>query len=108
MGDRRYSGRLSAFSFKALILQEPAKNGFEERSKIMSNKQFELIIIGGGAAGFAAATRADELNIKTAIINTGLPMGGTCVNVGCVPTKHFLAVGKELYSPKHPKFKRRV
>lgn len=71
----------------------------------MSNKQFELIIIGGGAAGFAAATRADELKIKTAIINAGLPMGGTCVNVGCVPTKYFLAVGKELYSPKHPKFK---
>mgnify|MGYP001600707317 FL=1 len=71
----------------------------------MSNKQFELIIIGGGASGFAAATRADELNIKTAIINIGLPMGGTCVNVGCVPTKYFLAVGKELYSPKHPKFK---
>ncbi|MBI5677395.1 MAG: FAD-dependent oxidoreductase [Planctomycetes bacterium] len=71
----------------------------------MSSKQFELIIIGGGAAGFAAATRADELKIKTAIINAGLPMGGTCVNAGCVPTKYFLAVGKELYSPKHPKFK---
>lgn len=70
-----------------------------------SKNKFELIIIGGGAAGFAAATRADELKIKTAIINTGLPIGGTCVNVGCVPTKHLLALGKELYSPKHPKFK---
>ncbi|HHT9105957.1 MAG TPA: mercury(II) reductase [Candidatus Wujingus californicus] len=70
----------------------------------MSNKRFELIIIGGGAAGFAAATRADELKIKTAIVNTGLHMGGTCVNVGCVPTKHLLALGKELYSSEHPKF----
>jgi mercuric reductase len=69
-----------------------------------SNK-YELIIIGGGAAGFAAATRADELKIKTAIINIGLPMGGTCVNVGCVPTKYFLALGKELYSSQYSKFK---
>lgn len=68
-------------------------------------ERFDLVIIGGGAAGFAAATRADELKIKTVIINTGLPMGGTCVNVGCVPTKHLLAIGKELYSSKHPKFK---
>lgn len=70
-----------------------------------SKDKFELIIIGGGAAGFAAATKANELKIKTAIINTGLPMGGTCLNVGCIPTKHLLAVGKELYSPEHPKFK---
>lgn len=66
--------------------------------------KFDLAIIGGGATGFAAATRADELKIKTAIINTCLPMGGTCINVGCVPTKHFLSIGKELYSPRHPKF----
>lgn len=68
------------------------------------NNKFDLIVIGGGAAGFAAATKADELKIKTAIINTGLPMGGTCVNVGCVPTKHLLAIGKEIYSSQQPKF----
>lgn len=67
-------------------------------------RKYDLIIIGGGAAGFAAATKANELKIKTALINTGLPMGGTCVNVGCVPTKHFLSIGKEVYSFKHPKF----
>lgn len=68
-------------------------------------EKFDLAIIGGGAAGFAAATKAEELKIKTGLINAGLPMGGTCVNVGCVPSKHLLAVGKELYSPRHPKFK---
>lgn len=67
-------------------------------------EKYNLAIIGGGAAGFAAATKANELKIKTALINTGLPMGGTCVNVGCVPTKHLLAIGKELYSFKHPRF----
>lgn len=67
-------------------------------------KKYDLAIIGGGAAGFAASTKADELKIKTALINTGLPMGGTCVNVGCVPTKHLLAIGKELYSFNHSRF----
>jgi len=60
-------------------------------------ERFELIIIGGGAAGFAAATVASELGAKTAMINNGLPLGGTCVNVGCVPTKHLLEVGNHYY-----------
>lgn len=67
-------------------------------------EKYDLAIIGGGAAGFAASTKANEIKIKTALINTGLPMGGTCVNVGCVPTKHLLALAKEVYSFNHPKF----
>ena len=53
-------------------------------------KVFDLIIIGGGAGAFAAAIRANELKAKTAMINAGLPLGGTCVNVGCVPSKRLL------------------
>lgn len=67
-------------------------------------EKYDLVIIGGGAAGFAAATKADELKIKSAMINTDLPMGGTCVNVGCVPSKHLLAVGKEVYAQRHRRF----
>lgn len=52
-------------------------------------KRYPLIIIGGGSAGFAAATRANDKGIKTAMINSG-PIGGTCVNVGCVPSKYLL------------------
>lgn len=57
----------------------------------------DLIIIGGGAAAFAAATRASDLSKTALIVNEGLPIGGTCVNVGCVPSKHLLTVGDELY-----------
>lgn len=46
-----------------------------------------LVIVGGGSAAFAAATRAAELGARATIINDGLPIGGTCVNVGCVPSK---------------------
>ncbi|HDL64803.1 MAG TPA: FAD-binding protein, partial [Proteobacteria bacterium] len=41
-------------------------------------KKFDLVVIGGGAAGFAAATKANELEVKTAVVNYGLPIGGTC------------------------------
>ncbi len=57
-------------------------------------KTFDLIIIGGGAGAFGAAIEADELGAKTAMINAGLPLGGTCVNVGCVPSKTLLYAGE--------------
>jgi len=64
-------------------------------------KQYDLIIIGGGATAFAAAIRADELKAKTAFINTGLPLGGTCVNVGCVPSKKLLWAGEVMHQAKN-------
>ncbi len=67
-------------------------------------EQFDLIIIGGGAGGFAAATKASDLGIKAVIINSGLPLGGTCVNVGCVPSKILLEIGSEYYQARHFRF----
>jgi mercuric reductase len=64
-------------------------------------KNFELIIIGGGAGAFAAAIGVNELKAKTAMINVGLPLGGTCVNVGCVPLKMLLHAGEVLHHTKH-------
>jgi len=49
------------------------------------NRSYDLVILGGGAAAFAAITEASGRGLSTAIVNTGLPIGGTCVNVGCVP-----------------------
>ncbi len=60
-------------------------------------KNFDLIIMGGGAGAFAAAIRANELKAKTVMINAGLPLGGTCVNVGCVPSKRLLRAGEILH-----------
>ncbi len=67
-------------------------------------ERFDLIIIGGGAAAFAAAAKASELGVTVAMINSGLPIGGTCVNVGCVPTKLFLEMGSDYYYRQHPRF----
>jgi mercuric reductase len=53
-------------------------------------KAFDLAVIGGGAAAFGAVIKANDLGAPTAMINRGLPLGGTCVNVGCVPSKTLL------------------
>src|SRR5581483_2326069 len=58
---------------------------------------FNLLIIGGGAAAFAAATKAAELGKTALMVNEGLPLGGTCVNVGCMPSKHLLTVGDDYF-----------
>jgi len=64
-------------------------------------EQYDLIIIGGGAGAFASAIKANELKAKTLLINKGLPLGGTCVNVGCVPSKTLLWAGEVMHQAKH-------
>ncbi|MGH2500479.1 MAG: mercury(II) reductase [Candidatus Limnocylindria bacterium] len=64
--------------------------------------EFDLVILGGGAAAFAAATKANDLGHSAVVINDGLPIGGTCVNVGCVPSKHLLHLAELVHRPQHP------
>lgn len=61
-----------------------------------------LAIIGGGSAAFAAALKAADLGARAVIINDGLPMGGTCVNVGCVPSKTLIRAAEALHRAAHP------
>src|SRR5437773_7267128 len=62
---------------------------------------FDLIVIGAGAGGFGAIIKANDLQARTALVNTGLPLGGTCVNVGCVPSKTLLWAAELLHTPRH-------
>lgn len=65
---------------------------------------YDLIIIGSGSAAFAAAIKASELEKKVLMINDGLPIGGTCVNVGCVPSKTLIRTAEQLHNANHPNF----
>ncbi len=65
---------------------------------------FDLIIVGGGSAAFAAAIKASELGKRTLMINAGLPIGGTCVNVGCVPSKNLIRAAEKMRILKDPDF----
>jgi len=67
-------------------------------------ENYDLVILGAGSAGFAAAIKSSELGKKTAIIERGT-IGGTCVNVGCVPSKRLLHVGDEYYYSRSSRFK---
>ncbi|MFC5973727.1 FAD-dependent oxidoreductase [Halomarina salina] len=71
---------------------------------MVTDQSYDLVILGGGAAAFAAITEADRRDLSTALVNTGLPLGGTCVNVGCVPSKHLLEVGKTAFEPPRNPF----
>jgi dihydrolipoamide dehydrogenase len=52
--------------------------------------QFDVVIIGGGPGGYNCAIRAGQLGLKTAIIEKRGKLGGTCLNVGCIPSKALL------------------
>jgi len=68
------------------------------------DRSYDLVILGGGAASFAAVTEASRRGLSAAMLNTGLPIGGTCVNVGCIPSKHLLAVAENASAPRHNPF----
>ncbi len=65
---------------------------------------FDLIIIGGGSGAFAAAIKAEELGLSVLMVNGGLPLGGTCVNVGCVPSKILIRAAETVYHASHSNF----
>ena len=63
------------------------------------NERVDLLVIGTGAAGMAAAIRGAELGRRVAIVEDGT-VGGTCVNVGCIPSKALLAVAEAYHSAR--------
>lgn len=56
----------------------------------MSDTPFDVIIIGGGPGGYVAAIRSAQLGLKTACVDKRSALGGTCLNVGCIPSKALL------------------
>jgi dihydrolipoamide dehydrogenase len=56
----------------------------------MSENNFDVVIVGGGPGGYVAAIRAAQLGLKTACVESRGSLGGTCLNVGCIPSKALL------------------
>src|SRR5210317_1438125 len=71
------------------------------------SEKFDVIVIGGGPSGYVAAIRAAQLGLTTACIdmNTGkngkAALGGTCLNVGCIPSKALLDSSKHFHHLQH-------
>jgi dihydrolipoamide dehydrogenase len=62
---------------------------------------FDVIIIGGGPGGYVAAIRAAQLGLKTACVEKRGTLGGTCLNVGCIPSKALLESSEKFEDAKH-------
>ncbi|OFX03004.1 MAG: dihydrolipoyl dehydrogenase [Alphaproteobacteria bacterium RIFCSPHIGHO2_12_FULL_66_14] len=56
----------------------------------MANETFDLIVIGAGPGGYVAAIRAAQLGMKVVVVEKNATLGGTCLNVGCIPSKALL------------------
>ncbi len=61
---------------------------------------YDLIVIGGGPGGYVAAIRAAQLGFKTACVEMRKALGGTCLNVGCIPSKALLDSSEHFYHAK--------
>lgn len=62
---------------------------------------YDVIVIGSGPGGYVSAIRCAQLGLKTACVEGRDTLGGTCLNVGCIPSKALLHASHQLYEAKH-------
>jgi dihydrolipoamide dehydrogenase len=67
----------------------------------MSSENFDLIVIGAGPGGYVCAFRAAQLGLKVALVEKRATLGGTCLNVGCIPSKALLASSEHFAFNRH-------
>ncbi len=64
-------------------------------------ENFDVIFIGGGPGGYVGAIRATQLGMKVACVETRKTLGGTCLNVGCIPSKALLEISHKFHDANH-------
>ena len=62
------------------------------------NSSYDLIVVGAGPGGYVAAIRAAQLGMKVALVEKSKNLGGTCLNIGCIPSKALLESSELYYS----------
>ena len=65
------------------------------------SEKFQAVVIGGGPGGYVCAIRLSQLGIKTACVESKDALGGTCLNIGCIPSKNLLNFSEKFYSTKN-------
>jgi dihydrolipoamide dehydrogenase len=69
--------------------------------KIKMSEAFDLIVIGSGPGGYVCAIRAAQLGLKVACVEKRETLGGTCLNIGCIPSKALLQSSENFHQAKH-------
>ena len=64
-------------------------------------EKFDVTVIGGGPAGYVCAIRLSQLGLKTACVESRGSLGGTCLNIGCIPSKSLLNMSESFYRAKN-------
>jgi mercuric reductase len=95
-------GAVAIAGYRAVV-QEKRELEEGRRAPRAEGAEYDLMIIGGGSAAFAAAIKGAELGAKVAIVE-GSTIGGTCVNIGCVPSKTLIKAAELCYRSAYPKF----
>ncbi|MEX2399601.1 MAG: mercury(II) reductase, partial [Rhodothermales bacterium] len=98
------AGRSEAPSVRSTPATPSGSPGDDRQGEDPPSETYDLVVIGGGSAAFAAAVKTSELGGRAVIVNSGLPIGGTCVNVGCVPSKTFVRAGESAYRARQTPF----
>ena len=65
------------------------------------SEKFQAVVIGGGPGGYVCAIRLAQLGLKTACIESRGSLGGTCLNIGCIPSKSLLNLSEEFHKVKN-------
>src|ERR1700745_2519341 len=63
--------------------------------------RYDVVIIGAGPGGYIAAIRAAQLGMKTACVESRATLGGTCLNIGCIPSKALLQSTEKFEEASH-------
>ena len=64
-------------------------------------EKFDVTVIGGGPAGYVCAIRLSQLGLKTACVESRGSLGGTCLNIGCIPSKSLLNMSESFHRAKN-------
>jgi mercuric reductase len=101
VADEMLIGTVENAGYRARVREHrPVRQGQRFPS---GGEAYDLVVIGGGSAAFAAAIKGAELGAKVAIVEAGT-IGGTCVNIGCVPSKTLIKAAELCYRSAYPKF----
>jgi len=88
MFSKAFCGSLSPFTLKSGNIRVIIGKKFARN--FSSSEKYDLVVVGGGPGGYVAAIKASQLGLKTVCVESRGRLGGTCLNVGCIPSKALL------------------
>jgi len=100
MLSNRGTSFVNAIANRGLRFSTPISRLFSS-TNVTAGDEYDVVVIGGGPGGYVAAIKAGQLGLKTACVEMRGSLGGTCLNVGCIPSKALLTSSHHYHDAKH-------